>query len=439
MAVAGQRWTDFYVAAPVCSPSRGALLTGKYPVRSGLYGTRVPVLFPGDEHHIPRSERLLPELLKARGYRTAIIGKWHLGDAPDALPTRYGFDRWYGLPYSNDMMWTVGPNFDAIMSAYAGGDIDTVRKQLADRPAYYMNPRVEYWNVPLMSSSRGADGTYSDRVVEQPAEQTLLTKRHTEQALEFIRASADAPFLLYVPYSMPHTPIFASSDFAGRSLGGRYGDVIEEIDWSAGRILALLDELALSSNTLVVFTSDNGPWLTMNQHGGSAGLLHHGKGTTFEGGMRVPAIFRWPGTIAPATVSGIGTTMDLFATVVQLAGADLPEDIDGMDLSASLTDGTPSPRKTMAYYRIGELRAFRDGPYKMHVVTEGAYGQPPERTMHDTPLLYHLGEDPAERFDLAATRPAQLERIKASMARHVAQTPRRPPLFDRRFSEAPAR
>jgi uncharacterized sulfatase len=425
----GQRWTDFYMAAPVCSPSRGALLTGKLPNRTGLYGRQIGVFFPNAEAGIPPEERTLAEALAEQGYTAAIIGKWHLGDGPDALPTRHGFDYWYGLPYSNDMDWADGKNFDELMAMRLAGRGDELQQVIGARRQLYRNPKVEYWNVPLMRSRKtGTD--VNEEVIERPAQQTTLTKRYTEEAIAFIEQSSDRPFLLYLPYSMPHTPIFRSDSFAGRSLGGRYGDVIEELDWSVGAIVETLQALDLAENTLLLFTSDNGPWLTMNQHGGTAGLLRHGKGTTFEGGMRVPAIFSWPGQLKPGVVSEIGSALDVYSTALALADAEPTLNTDGLDLSRTLLEGAPSPRKGLAYYHMGELRAFRHGNFKLHLITEGAYSQPPARTVHEQPVLYNLANDPSEKFDVAEQHPEVVIEILERIEAHRNDMTEQPPLFD---------
>ena len=429
MAAEGQRWTDFYVAAPVCSPSRGSLLTGKLPTRTGLWGKQIGVFFPNAKAGMPHAERTLPEALKEVGYSTAIIGKWHLGDAPEYLPTRHGFDYWYGLPYSNDMDWAEGPNFDEILVMRATGRGDELQGVFASRQALYANPPLDGWNVPVLRSRRTADG-HHDEIAEKPADQPNITRNHTREAIEFIDTNKDRPFFLYVPFSMPHTPIFRSEAFEGHSLGGRYGDVIEEIDWSVGAIVDRLRALGIAENTLVLFTSDNGPWLTMNQHSGTAGLLRHGKNTTFEGGVRVPGIFWWPGKLKPGVVSDIGSTLDVYTTVLKLAGAAPTADVDGLDISGTLLKGEASPRTTLPYYNRGELRAFRSGDFKLHLITEGAYGQPPERKVLEQPELYNLRVDPAEKFDIAAQHPEVvadiLEQIKALKAGMVEK----PPLFD---------
>lgn len=432
LADEGQRWTDFYVAAPVCSPSRGALMTGKLPNRTGLYGNRINVMFPNDTVGMPAEELTMAESLQQQGYATAIIGKWHLGDAPDVYPTRHGFDYWYGLPYSNDMDWAGELTFDELMVLAAQGKLVEMQESIAARKSKYFAPKVEYWNVPLIQSEKQAGG-FSDKVLERPADQPNLTKQYTEQAISFIERSKDQPFLLYLPYSMPHTPIFRSEAFVGKSIGGRYGDVIEELDWSVGAIVSKLKELKLEKNTLVVFTSDNGPWLLMNQHGGSAGLLKQGKGTTFEGGMRVPAIFWWPGSVNPAVQSNIGSTLDIYTTALSLAGAAPVAGTDGFDLTDTLLHSAPSPRDEMAYYRSGELRAYRKGQYKLHLITEGAYQQEPKKTVHEKPLLYHLGNDPAERFDISAQNPEVVAELLKAIAQHKAGMVSKPPVFDQRL------
>ncbi|MXW35724.1 MAG: sulfatase [Acidobacteria bacterium] len=406
MAAEGQRWTSFYSQAPVCSPSRAALLTGRIHLRSGMFGRRQGVFFQDSHHGLPAAEITLAEALKEVGYATGIVGKWHLGHQPAYRPLRHGFDSWFGIPYSNDMDWRVPPGRDA-------------------RRAAILDPSIEYWHVPLMRN---------DEVLERPADQTTITRRYAEEAVRFIREHRDRPFFLYVPHTMPHVPLFRSEAFAGRSRAGRYGDVIEEIDWGVGRILDTLREEGLAERTLVVFSSDNGPWLSYRQHGGSAGMLRQGKGTTWEGGMRVPGIFWWPGTIPPGVIRDIGATTDLFTTVVPLAGGTVPDDrpLDGVDLSPVLLGRGSSPRDWMAFYRMGELYAYRRGPYKVHLVTEGRYGLGSARATHDPPLLFHLGDDPGEKYDLAPERPDVVADLLAAVEAHRAGMTVAEPLFDAR-------
>ena len=405
MADEGQRWTSFYSQAPVCSPSRAALLTGRVHLRSGMYGRQQGVFFPDSRAGLPAEEITVAEALRDAGYATGIVGKWHLGHLPEYLPTRHGFDSWFGIPYSNDM--------------------DRQLPNGMDNRAAYFRPEIEYYQVPLMR----------DEVeLERPVNQRTMTKRYAEEAVAFIRAHRNEPFFLYLPHTMPHMPLFRSSDFEAHSSAGIYGDVIEEVDWAVGQVLNTLDRLDLSENTLVVFTSDNGPWTSFETHGGSAGPLRHGKGTTYEGGMRVPGVFWWPGTIEPGVTQEIGSATDLFTTAITLAGGTIPEDrpIDGVDLSAVLFDTGSSPREEMAYYRMGELFAFRKGAHKVHFVTEGRYGLPPERTEHDPPVMFDLRVDIGERYDISATRPEILAAVVTAAERYQDRMTAAEPLFDLR-------
>jgi arylsulfatase A len=410
MVAAGQKWTNFYVQ-PVCSPSRAALLTGRLPVRSGMYGVASggapKVLRDNAAQGLPPDEITIAELLKARGYATAAIGKWHLGHLPAFLPMAQGFDSWFGLPYSHDMNF-VGPRVEGTPAWR--------------NPALY-DPKPEYWNVPLM---RNGD------VIERPVDHRTLTKRYTEEAVRFIGEHRDRPFFLYLAHSLPHVPLARAPEFAGRSAGGIYGDVIEEIDWSTGRVLDALAAAGIDRQTLVIFTSDNGPWLPFGAHGGSAGPLAGGKGTTWEGGVRTPAIFWWPGTIRPEVVTDLASSMDVFATAARLAGADVPADrpIDGLDLTPRLKGTGPSPRQLQFYYWDDELRAIRKGRYKAHFITSGAYGLGEPRTERNPPLLFDLAEDPGEQRDVAAAHPDVVADLVHEARVHRNAVTRGKPLFD---------
>ena len=276
-----------------------------------------------------------------------------------------------------------------------------------------LDQQASWWNSPLY---RGTE------LVERPADQTTLTRRYTDEAVKFIRAHRQGPFFLYFAHSFPHVPLFASERFFGKSPAGLYGDVIEEIDASVGEVLDTIRSEGLDKNTLVVFSSDNGPWLIMGLAGGCAGLLRDGKGTTWEGGMRVPGIAWWPGRIRAGVVQReMATTMDLFVTSAKLAGATPPQDrpLDGLDISPLLFGTGTVEREAFFYYRGDKLYAARVGPWKAHYITRTAYGAgKPEP--HDPPLLFHLGRDPGERFDLAAENPDVLAKIAAAVERHRA-------------------
>ena len=394
MAAEGVRFTSFYSAAEVCTPSRAALLTGRLPVRSGMCHDQFRVLRSKSTGHLPHEEITLAEALKPRGYATACVGKWHLGqwaNNPEGHPSKHGFDHFFGLPHSNDM--------DAVPGIAPKG--------APGRP----DQDPAWWSAPLYR-----DG----ELIKRPADQSTLTRRYTGEAVKFIRESKGAPFFLYFPHTFPHVPLFTSDRFKS-SPAGLYGNVIEELDWSVGEVLGALRESGLAENTLVFFSSDNGPWLIQNQQGGTAGLLREGKGSTWEGGMRVPGIAWWPGKIKPGVNRDIACTMDLFTTCLKLAGADAPKDreIDGLDLTDTLLSGAPSPRKTMFFYRGQQLFAVRKGPWKMHLQTQAAYGQPkPEK--HDPPLLFHLEMDPSERFDVAAEHGDVIADLQREVEAHRA-------------------
>ncbi len=390
MAAEGMKFTQFYSASSVCTPSRAALLTGRLPVRSGMCSDRRRVLFPDSKGGLPADEITIAEALQTKGYATACVGKWHLGHLPAFLPTEHGFDSYFGIPYSNDM--------------------DRVAETPQGRAAFW-EPKVEYWNVPLMRDTE---------IIERPAEQTTITRRYTDEAVQFIRRHRDQPFFLYMPHTMPHVPLFRSDEFGETSLRGLYGDVIEEIDASVGRVLDTLRELELDQQTLVFFTSDNGPWLVFNEQGGSAGLLREGKGSTWDGGMREPTLAWWPGHVPAGSVSrDLASTMDIFATLHHLAGVPLPNDrvLDSFDLTPVLTESGTSGRETFFYYRGYRLMAARMGPWKAHFITQSAYGGDQPET-HDPPLLFQLEHDPSERFNVAQQNADVLRQIQQHVQRH---------------------
>ena len=390
MAAEGQKWTQFYVAAPVCTPSRAGLMTGRLPIRSGLCSAKRRVLFPNSAGGLPASEITIPELLKKAGYATGMVGKWHLGHLPEYLPHRHGFDQWFGVPYSNDM--------DRNNKGPKGWDA-------------FLEPKFEYWDVPLHRN---------DEVIERPTDQRTITQRYGDEAVRFIDAHKDEPFFLYLAHSMPHVPLFRSDPFVDRSERGFYGDVIEEIDASVGKVLDAVRQRGLSENTIVIFSSDNGPWLEYGDMGGSAGLLRAGKGTTFEGGMRVPTIVWWPGSAAPGVVTDPGATLDLLPTFCALAGVDAPTDriLDGSDISGRIRGNSASPRDTVLFYRGDILYAVRSGSWKIHFRSRPRSGA--KETIHKTPLLYQLERDPSEKKDVAKKHPEIIERLKKIAEAHTA-------------------
>ena len=389
MAVEGMKLTSFY-GAPVCTPSRAQMMTGCYAKRVSLPN----VIYPSCPIGLSAKEHTVADLLKKQGYATMAIGKWHLGDQPDFLPTRHGFDHYLGLPYSNDM---------------GGTGVENAKGKV--RPL-----------LPLLR-----DAT----VIEAPADQDTLTARYTEEAVKFIHANKDRPFFLYLPHTAVHVPLHPGADFKGKSANGAYGDWVEEVDWSVGKVLDALRELKLDERTLVLFTSDNGPWLTQGKDGGIAGPLHGGKGTTWEGGMREPTIAWWPGHIAAGTAcAAIMSEMDVLPTLVKLAGGQVPSDrtIDGKDIWPLLIgQSKESPHEALFYFSSNNLQAVRSGPWKLAIAPQGT-GLPPgaaEPVKHTGPRLYNLDSDIGELTDVAAQHPdivARLQRLIAQMDADLGAT-----------------
>jgi len=391
MAAEGLRCTSFYVSQAVCSASRASVVTGCYANRVGIYGA----LGPNARHGIHADEMTLGELVKQRGYATAAVGKWHLGHRPEFLPTRHGFDEYLGVPYSNDM-WPL---------TYQG-EPETEQKWKAAYPF-----------PPIL------DGERQVGQLASLADQARLTELYTQRALDFIERNAERPFLLYLAHSMPHTPLGRAAEFEGSSETP-YGDVIQELDASTGRILAALERLGIDERTLVVFTSDNGPWLNFGPYAGSALPLREGKGTMFEGGCRVPAILRWPGTIPPGLVyDGLAATIDLFPTIAELAGAALPaHPIDGVSLVPVLRgELTAHPRTSYLYYYDRQLQAVREGRWKLHLPhgyrsyigvaprTDGGGG--PYAWGRTSYELYDLESDPSEQKNVIDLHPDLAEHL----------------------------
>jgi arylsulfatase A-like enzyme len=374
MASEGMKFTDFYSAASVCSRSRAALLTGCYPPRVGI----TKVLFPRDNIGLNPKEITIADSLRARGYSCACIGKWHLGHLPEFLPTSNGFDSYFGIPYSNDMDGIKNKN----------KNLDRAWRQKDFSP----------WNVPLMRD---------EEVIERPADQTTLIERYTDEAVTFIRKNKNNPFFLYLPHTMPHVPLFVSDEFFVGDVHKAYKATIEQIDFSVGQILTALKKTGLDKNTLVVFTSDNGPWLSKKHHGGSALPLRDGKFSTYEGGMREPTIMRWPGKIPAAKVcSEVCGTIDLLPTFAELAGTKAPADrvIDGKDIRPLMfaKPGAKSPHEAFFYYRGNNLEAVRNDRWKL-------------RRAKKNIELYDLKADISEKNNLSDKYPNIVERLTDMM------------------------
>jgi arylsulfatase A-like enzyme len=386
LAQQGTKFTSFYAAQAVCSASRASLLTGCYPNRIGIHGA----LGPNSKTGLGTAETTLAETLKTRGYATAIFGKWHLGRAPQFLPTRHGFDTYFGLPYSNDM-WPKHPEA----------------------------ARGTYPPLPLIQD---------EEVLQEMPDQRQLTTQYTEHAVRFLEQHRAKPFFLYLAHSMPHVPLFVSDKFAGKTRRGLFGDVIAELDWSVGQVLATLRRLKLEETTWVIFTSDNGPWLSYGDHAGSAGPFREGKGTAFEGGVRVPCVMRWPGRIPAGRVCDLPLmTIDVLPTVAHQVGAALPvTPIDGLDVWPLLAGqpGATNPHPAyFFYYNTGELHAVRSGDWKLMLPhTARTLGNQPKasgglpakyRALPVGLELYDLRADPGETRNVAAANPTVLTQLLA--------------------------
>ncbi len=388
LAAEGQRWTSFYSSGAVCAPSRTGLMTGRHPA-----------LFAAGRNNLAKvRDKLMASMFKKQGYATAILGKWHLAGYPQDFskspmhPLECGFDYHFGTPGSNDV--PAPPGKRQTRNLFDACDKFTFK-------------------VPLI---RGR------KLIEVPADQELLTKRYTQEAVKWIGTNKDKPFFLYLAHNMPHAPVFASKAFQGRSKGGRFGDTVEEIDWSVGQVMKAIKEAGIDENTLVVFTSDNGPWSMFGPHGGTAKPLRGEKGTSWEGGYRVPGIFRWPSKIKPGEVGGLAANLDLYATFATLSGGDQPKGLQGFiskDISGVLLRGAASPRKKW-FYSSGAI-AFRSGNYKMHLSTKNRSSNPDTRARepirkHDPPLLYDLSTDIGEQNNIAADHPQIISRLLKEMA-----------------------
>jgi len=395
MAAEGRKFTDFVVSSAVCSASRAALMTGCYHRRVGISGA----LGPGATHGINAAEMTLAEVCKQKGYATAIYGKWHLGHHPKFLPLQHGFDEYFGLPYSNDM-WPYHPGVAHLS----------------------MEDRIKRWpHLPLIEGDEVINAKVTGK------DQAQLTTQYTEHAVSFIQRNVDRPFFLYVPHSMVHVPLYVSEKFKGKSEQGLFGDVVMEVDWSVGQILKEIRSQDLTDNTLVIFTADNGPWLSYGDHAGSSGPLREGKGTEFEGGIREPTIMWWPGKIKPGTACDeLASTIDILPTVAALIDAELPEHkIDGKDIRPLMFGKAPkqSPHDAFyCYYANGQLQAVRDRRWKLHFPhgyrtmdgrAGGTGGIPTKYSQARIGLeLFDLKTDVGETTNVADANPKIVKRLQ---------------------------
>lgn len=404
LAAEGMRFTNFYAAQAICTASRAALLTGCYPNRVGIHGA----LMPWDKTALNPKETTIATMLKQAGYHTGMIGKWHLGARAPFLPVHYGFDEYLGLPYSNDM-WAV--------------DVDG--KPITDTS----NLKSRYPPLPLL------EGDSAIRYIRNLTDQGELTGIYTRKACSFIRENKGHPFFLYMAHSMVHVPIAASPAFLGKSQRGLFGDVMMEVDWSVGEVMRTLKENGLEKNTIVIFTSDNGPWLTYGDHAGNTGGLREGKATSWEGGQREPCIMRWPGKIPAGTVcSQMAATLDILPTLARYCGAKLPaEKIDGVDISALLAnDPAACPRDELAYYfHTNSLEGIRKGHWKLvfphrsytyKAFPNGMGGHQGKMKEVDVPMaLYDLAIDPGETNDVQSLHPDLVKELEAIGDRYRAE------------------
>lgn len=389
LAAEGRKLTNFMVASPVCTPSRAALLTGSYPKRVGLHKH---VIFPQSDYGLNPAEYTLGKHFKSLGYATACIGKWHLGHHPETLPRAHGFDSYYGIPYSNDMNHP-----DNKGKVNPGSDESWLNQ----------DEFVKKWNTPLLEN---------EDIIELPVNQRTITRRYTDRAISFITENKDNSFFLYLPHSMPHIPLFVPQDANDPDPKNAYKAVIEHIDAEVGRLVKSIRDLGLAENTYLIFTSDNGPWLSFKHHGGSALPLRDGKGTTFEGGQRVPCVIWGPGRIPAGTTSdALVSTIDLLPTLASLAKSEIPTEhrIDGIDLSTTLTGDTPSKRDEFLYYTAHGLPdGIRKGEWKL--LLTGKSGKPDPKASPE-PKLFHITEDISESKNLAAEHPEKVAELTARL------------------------
>lgn len=395
LAVEGRKFTSFMVSSPVCTPSRSTLLTGCYPKRVGMHQH---VLFPASKKGLNPNEHTIADHLKSQGYATACFGKWHLGHHPEVLPTSNGFDTYFGIPYSNDM------NHPDNKGKPKGGPdgMDLLWKD--------PESTLTKWKTPLFED---------EEIVELPVDQRTVTRRYTQKAIDFVTANKDQPFFVYLPHSMPHIPLYVPDDVRDPDVKRAYINVIEHIDFEVGRLLNMLDELKLTEETYVIYTTDNGPWLSFKHHGGSAGPLRDGKGTTFEGGQRVPCLMRGPKIPAGTVCDELTGTIDVLPTIAAISGKSLPDrKIDGLDVSG-LWFGTTeiSPRKEFLHYTSqGQIEGLRSDNWKL-LVKKPRRRRNQKQTVPqtETVMLFNLTQDIGEQNNLAEEHPEIVARMRKRM------------------------
>lgn len=410
LAKEGVQFTDFYAASPVCSASRAALLTGCYPQRVGVPG----VISAGANQGLAPKHTTLAELMKSVGYTTAAVGKWHLGDQPQHLPTNQGFDSYFGIPYSNDMYPSRHIPYATNCQFNEGFDLGKIDALFANMKPDEKQPESAKHKVPLMRNLE---------TIEFPVDQTTITKRYADEGISFIKQSVKEkkPFFLYLANSMPHIPLYVSPEFKGKSKRGLYGDVVEEIDYNTGRILDLLKELKVDKNTIVIFSSDNGPWLTKGADGGAALPLFEGKFTSFEGGLRVPFIIKWPNEIkAGAVCKDLAATIDILPTLAGITGAKLPEmKLDGstiLDLCKSTGNAT-TPHDY--FFMVYKGQAVRNGDWKYH--KKRTFTVNKNTTTDENPALYNLKEDVGETKNIINEYPEIAQKLSQALEDHLTR------------------
>jgi len=392
MASEGVRFTQFYVGSSICTPSRAALLTGKLPVRTGMYGNR-SVLFPDNAGGLDPKEITIASALKKYDYKTACIGKWHLGHLQEYMPTNHGFDEFYGIPYSNDMR--------------PEGKWDYARE-----------------NFPPLPFLNGLD------TIGVSIDQSQFIDMFTKRSVDFIKKSKNKSFFLYLAHTAPHTPLVSGKTQKGRSIRGAYGDVVEELDQSVGTILQVLKDLKIADNTFVIFTSDNGPWGWANVDGGSSGLLKGNKGSVYEGGYRVPAIAWMPGTIKKGTVStALASTLDLYPTLIAMTGNEISsqEELDGLNIKNTFVNNEPV-RHDIHYYRQDTLIGIRHKEWKMYIKDPNPWND--DLTEKDIPVLYNIEHDPSEKYNVTSKHSDVVDRIVTLSEEHIQKVTKIPSKYN---------